>query len=664
VTNDAPIDHDTLAGESFGGFVLLERISTGGAGALYRGLDEAQDDEVAVRIIRPEIAGSDENPRAFIAGAVAAAQLEHPGLVPVRKIGYDEPRDFYYMVSELVPGETLGELTQRHGRLEPLDVVRAGIQICDALAVAHREGVFHDVLHPHQLIVTPVGDVKVTDFGLRRRSNEEAAQYMQRALPHMAPEGLTGGAASAKIDLYALGSSLHYAATGELPSSGRPPAEVILAKITEKPPPIRATVPTAPVALDTVLLRLLSSKPELRYANADEVGDELRAILTSLGPANAWCAICCRPGVGSFSTCAICGGDLGPALRLDTRPVGAPPRGGHRAAVTRDARDAITGTEGSGEATTMADFPDDDLAADLGLRLCDRRTVDGVERPVIGEVALLNELGRGGMGVVYLGMDMTLRRRVAVKVLPTGHRRVNEQRRYAERFMREARLAARLNSPHVVGVHTFGNDLTSQLSYIVMPFVDGPTARGWARGRSAGGGVPEAEALTVCIATATGLAHAHEHGIVHRDVKPENILIPRAPDGSLYLDRAMLADLGLGRIGEQDSSLTATGQGMGTPGFMSPEQIGDASAVDHRTDVFSLGASLYALLTGSSPFKTTGNWVMNTMSGGYPKLAQVRPDVGPETSHLIARCLRFEPSERFGSAAELRDAMQRAHALL
>jgi tRNA A-37 threonylcarbamoyl transferase component Bud32 len=201
---------------------------------------------------------------------------------------------------------------------------------------------------------------------------------------------------------------------------------------------------------------------------------------------------------------------------------------------------------------------------------------------------ILELLGQGGMGVVYKARQAHLDRPVALKILPPGSGR---DPAFAERFLREARALAKLSHPGIVAVHDFGK--TGELYFLVMEYVDGVNLRHLLRS----GKLQPDEALRIVPQICAALQYAHEQGVVHRDVKPENILLDK-------LGRVKIADFGLAKLLGQpaaDSALTGSRQVMGTPQYMAPEQVERPLAVDHRADIYSLGVVFYEMLTGELP---------------------------------------------------------------
>ncbi|MFH1377682.1 MAG: serine/threonine-protein kinase [Planctomycetota bacterium] len=311
-----------------------------------------------------------------------------------------------------------------------------------------------------------------------------------------------------------------------------------------------------------------------------------------------------------------------------------------------------------------------------------RRNADG--RPLIGQYALVSRMRSGAMGAVYYGVHQRLEHHVAVKVLPASLAANNE---LAQRFDREARLAARAQSPHLVSVIDINEE--SGVHYLVMEYVDGMSAgmllRRCLQNRpvppvefdpqqppapdgEGGRALPERVALDIVRCAAKGLSVAHDMGIVHRDIKPDNILIPRNPTASvdMVLNTAgsKIADLGLAR-GDDDglsSRLTIDNTTMGTIGYVSPEQIADAHRADKRSDAYSLGATLYALLAGRPPFQGRHliQLIQQTTNDPPPPIKRFRPDLHSRTIKIIERSLLKNPDDRYQDAGAVVKALTAA----
>ncbi|HEX6884409.1 MAG TPA: serine/threonine-protein kinase [Planctomycetota bacterium] len=252
--------------------------------------------------------------------------------------------------------------------------------------------------------------------------------------------------------------------------------------------------------------------------------------------------------------------------------------------------------------------------------------------PLFPALEILEVLGQGGMGVVYRARQKELGRAVALKLLWTH---AGPGVAVEERFLREARALARLAHPHIVGVHDFGR--AGAHLYLVLELVEGESLRQLlARGR-----VEPAQALAIVAQTCAALQYAHDQGVVHRDVKPENILLDRA-------GQVKIADFGLARVlaGEAPPArLTRATQAMGTPQYMAPEQIERPLAVDHRADIFSLGVVFYELLTGELPL---GRFA--------PPSRKVEIDV--RLDGVVLKALEKEPEQRYQRAAQVRTEVE------
>jgi tRNA A-37 threonylcarbamoyl transferase component Bud32 len=258
---------------------------------------------------------------------------------------------------------------------------------------------------------------------------------------------------------------------------------------------------------------------------------------------------------------------------------------------------------------------------------------------------IVRSLGQGGMGTVYLARERALERFVAIKVLRPELAEAQEGR---ERFRREARVAAQLSHPGILPLHTFGE--VGGVWYFVMGYVRGVTLAERLRVERR---LPVAEARRILAELADALDCAHRSGVVHRDIKPANILMD-ADSG-----RAVLADFGIAKVQDGGDSLTATGMIVGTPGFMSPEQATGERDVDARSDLYSLGAVGYAMLSGREPFAAGGiDVVVARRTTSYPPdLHTFAPDVPADLAAVVMRCLARDPAQRWPNARALHDAL-------
>ena len=272
---------------------------------------------------------------------------------------------------------------------------------------------------------------------------------------------------------------------------------------------------------------------------------------------------------------------------------------------------------------------------------------NGVQKPVLGRYQLLRELGRGAMSVVYLGRDEKINRTVAIKTLCFENEFTGSlQQDVTRRFFREAETAGQLNHPNIVTIYDVGED--QGLAYIAMDYVAGEPLQHYA---VPGSLLPTDEVLAIAIKIAEALDYAHGCGVVHRDIKPANILYER------NTGRLKITDFGV--AGVLNASKTRTGTILGSPSYMSPEQLGGGKA-DGRSDLYSLGVTLYQLLRGELPFEapTLTGLMFKLANSTPPDVSFLRPDISPALKELVDRMLQKKPGERFQTGAELANAVR------
>ncbi len=263
----------------------------------------------------------------------------------------------------------------------------------------------------------------------------------------------------------------------------------------------------------------------------------------------------------------------------------------------------------------------------------------------LGQYRIDERIGRGGMAAVYRAHHAALDRTVAVKVLSSA---LATDAEFSERFRREALAIAQLEHPNILAIHDFGED--GGVAYIVMQFVRGGTLQDRLVGP-----LPLEWSIGICSQVAAALDHAHIRNIVHRDVKPANVLL--SEDGNW----AMLADFGIAKMLGASLNLTRTGLGVGTPAYLSPEQA-HGTAVDGRSDVYSLSMMLFEMLAGTVAFPgdTPISVILKHINEPPPSLLEFRPDIPSEVDQVIQKALAKKPEDRFASAGEFAAALQDA----
>jgi serine/threonine protein kinase len=268
----------------------------------------------------------------------------------------------------------------------------------------------------------------------------------------------------------------------------------------------------------------------------------------------------------------------------------------------------------------------------------------------LGRYEIVRELGKGAMGIVYLAKDPLIGRLVALKTIrPSAHADDEDTREFQLRFQREAQAAGILNHPSIVTVHDIGQDEPSGMSFIAMEYVEGQNLKEvLAQGRP----LSFEQAADICAQVADGLDFAHAKGIVHRDVKPANIIL-------LEGNRAKITDFGIAKITSGVANLTTTGQFLGTPNYMAPEQI-KGTPVDGRSDIFSLGICLYECLTHRKPF---GGDSLTSISykivhEPFPPLHEINPTIPDGFSDVVMHCLEKDPARRYQRGKDLANALR------
>ena len=259
----------------------------------------------------------------------------------------------------------------------------------------------------------------------------------------------------------------------------------------------------------------------------------------------------------------------------------------------------------------------------------------------IGRYELLDELGRGAMGIVYRARDTQIGRIVALKIILTKNASAAESEHYRQRFQREAQAAGRLSHPGIVTLHDIAEDEQGQ-PYIVMEFIEGRPLNALLAPPAQ---VPLDRLLEIAIQVAHALDFAHRSGVIHRDIKPENIMV-------MHDGRAKITDFGIAKLAGAD--LTQEGTSLGTPSYMSPEQF-HGKPVDARSDLFSLGAVIYWMCTGQKPFpgESVTTITFQVLFQPTARAHELKPGLPPDLDRILARCLAKDPADRYASCADL-----------
>ncbi len=258
----------------------------------------------------------------------------------------------------------------------------------------------------------------------------------------------------------------------------------------------------------------------------------------------------------------------------------------------------------------------------------------------LGEFKLRRKLGQGGMGDVYLANQVSLDREVAIKTLK---KEIARKEDFVKRFYREAKSMAKLDHPNVVRCYSVGEE--SGIHFVAIEYVDGQSMQDW---MDRLGKLSVSDAMHVILCCADGLKHAHDAGLIHRDVKPDNILVTKR-------GQVKVADLGLAKATDDDVSVTQSGTGLGTPLYMAPEQARNAKHVDQRSDIYALGSTLYYFLTGRHPFtgENTLELIVAKEKGDFTPARQINSEVPEKLGLVIDKMMAKSPAHRHAAFDEV-----------
>jgi serine/threonine-protein kinase len=325
--------------------------------------------------------------------------------------------------------------------------------------------------------------------------------------------------------------------------------------------------------------------------------------------------------------------------------------------VSKSAGDDPSRTQVSGDADLGATIVGDQTAKPLPsaetAAAAPAKPADGMPDRM-GDFRVLKKLGQGGMGAVYLAHQESLDRQVALKVMAPA---VAARPNFVERFYREARSMAKLDHPNIVRGFAVGE--ANGQHYVAMELIDGKSMQDWLDKQ---GKLSVGDALHVAIKACDALQHAHDLGLIHRDIKPDNMLVTSK-------GVVKISDMGLAKQVDEDNSMTQSGTGLGTPFYMAPEQARNAKHVDARSDVYALGSTLYHFLTGTYPFKgeSTLELILSKEKGQFPTARRLNQEVPERLTLMIDKSLQKDPKHRYQSCADMMrdlESLGLAHATL
>ena len=671
----------------FGKYHLLGPLAQGGMGALYLavGGDRGLERLMVIKTVLPHLADAEYVAR-FRDEAKVVVKLSHGNLIPVFDAGLVGGELFLAM--DFVEGRDLRAVWNRCAKKQvafPIDVaVYIVKELCRGLAYAHSFPDLHLVhrdISPPNVLVSYTGEVKLTDFGLASSTlklEKTAPGIIYGKVAYMSPEQARGEKLDGRSDMYAAAIVLWELLTGrQLFPPGKDQPQDLLAR-AKNPEPMRPSkrAPRVPVELDEICLRALAAPKDERYADCDAMRMALQSWLAQNAPTTDGTRM-------SAFLLELFGDDIqrervernellsrvrtraltlpptdelrlivesnrptapGDAALIHDAPVRRPGSVGRRAS---DRQDDPNDRRQAPDRRNLATKPGDHSAGSAALAKATQLHLDHEAEPdligseVDGRYRVIELIGEGGMGKVYLAEHVEIGKRVALKVLHPSYSRMPD---LVERFRREARAASKIGHPNIVDVTDSGTTADGSV-YFVMEYLEG-VELGSVIERE--GALDVARALKITGQICRALSAAHREGIIHRDLKPENIfLITR--DGTA--DVVKVLDFGIAKTTEAEAArerrLTSPGMAMGTPEYMSPEQAAGRPA-DARCDVYALGAILYEMVTGIPPYSGDNFMEILTKKATQdpPPPIQVRGELASQVSDLVMASMARNPDDR------------------
>ena len=626
-----------VGADKIGPYEILELLHSDDRGRVYRARDTRLGRIVAIKVLPVPLSQNGESLEKVERRARAISSLDHPNICRLYDVGCQDGLD--YLVMEYLEGESLAERLTK-GPLEPVELLRSAVEICSGLEAAHEHRIFHRDLSTSAVMLTASG-AKLLDFGLGHLVRGLTRAHAQIVAPfhHYAPEQYLGKPIDACCNMFSFGIMFYEMATGAFPFPAESMTSFILAVIREDPLPPASLNPRLPGGLDEIIFKCLEKERPRRYQSAGEILCDLQGIIERLRGRAGEDASAAFPSLATRSkrrTRARAEDWVGLARKSSARPSTRGREGWEQRMFK--ALMSVSSKIGKGKKSLV---PGEPTLLRTGAKL--------------GPYQIHSLLGAGGMGEVYRAHDSRISRDVAIKVLRSLALQDSLAR---ERFQREARAVASLNHPHICQLYDVGYQ--AGIDYLVMECLKGETLAS----RLKRGPLGAKEVVLYGIQLADALEQAHQRGVIHRDVKPANIFL-------LLNQQCKVLDFGLAKVPAgipadaqtttSPAAMTAWGAAIGTAQYMSPEQA-RGERIDHRSDIFSMGATLYEMATGKLAFggKTLALVFQAILAEAVPSMRQIVPSLPSQLDAIVSKALQKDRNQRYQSAGELREALRQA----
>ena len=632
--------------------VLLKLVARGGMGDVYLGAStglEGAERPCIVKTVRRDHVHDGSFLARFLDEARVQSQLQHPGVAQVLEAGSDESGEPYTVV-EYVEGRALSDVRQRAIqtglKIAWADAVSIAIEIAQALAHVHERpgadgaplGIVHRDLSPQNVMVGYAGEIKLIDFGTARGHNRRChtvAGVVFAKPGYVAPEVARQQVGDGRIDLYALGIVLWELCSGRRFLTSDPQQHLDDAAAGRVLIPPVALWCGAPRELDAIITRLAANEPDDRYPHASLAAFDLAQLLSKAPAAEPG-----RRGVRA-------------RIALLMRGLWPHEPSRSRAEFVRLLRESRETLRADGRAVATP------AAGPVSEAIATRMTPSDPSHLAGTPYRLGRRIGDGASGIVYEAEHVELRRKLALKVLGVEHASSPAS---FERFRLEARTIASLSHPNLVQLYDFGRSLDGR-AYLAMELCTGETLEALLRR----GPLDWRHAVRIAIETAKALSAAHAAGLVHRDLKPQNLMLIEAPEGKGTQPLVKLLDFGIATLQSGSDFRQIAGKEralrgfavLGTPEYMAPEQVA-GEAVDGRADLYALGCVLYEMLTGVRAFDGPSSVVVMGMqlreTPPPPRTRAGARSIPRALDAVVVRAMKKSPEARFVRA----DAMQAA----